>query len=77
MVDIYKLKEKDAKKEIKRINKQRAAHYKHYTGNEWGKLENYDVCINSDFMGVESAANILYNMILEKMNKTESKEVKV
>ena len=75
VVDIYKLKEKDAKKEIKRINKQRAAHYKHYTGNEWGKLENYDVCINSDFMGVESAANSLYNMIKERMDK--NKEVKV
>ena len=77
VVDIYKLKEKDARKEIKKINKQRAAHYKHYTGNEWGKLENYDVCINSDFMGVESAANSLYNIILEKMNKTENREVKV
>ena len=65
-LEIYKLKEKEAKKEIKRINKQRATHYKHYTGNEWGKKENYDICINSDFGGVENSANILYNMIKEK-----------
>ena len=69
VVDIYKIKESVAKKEIKRINKQRANHYKHYTGKEWGKLENYDVCINSDFMGVESAANALYNIIKEKIEK--------
>lgn len=65
-VDIYKLKEKDARKEIKRINKQRANHYKHYTGNEWGKLENYDICINSDFMGVENASELLYDIVRRK-----------
>ncbi|MBQ3414793.1 MAG: MATE family efflux transporter [Clostridia bacterium] len=75
VVDIYKIKENDARKEIKRINKQRAVHYKHYTGNEWGKLENYDVCINSDFMGVESAANVLYTIIKEKIKKTNVENV--
>lgn len=66
VVDIYKVSNKEAQKEIKKINKQRANHYKHYTGNEWGKLENYDICINSDFMGVENAAEFLYDIVKRK-----------
>ena len=71
VVKYYDIKEKDAEKQIKNINKQRANHYKHYTGQEWGKLDNYDICINSDFLGVEESANVLFNMIedKEKVNK--------
>lgn len=66
VVKYYNIKEKDAEKHIKQINKQRANHYKHYTGKEWGKLENYDICINSDYLGVEESANLIFNMINEK-----------
>ncbi|MCI9274672.1 MAG: MATE family efflux transporter, partial [Clostridia bacterium] len=33
--EIYGLDKKNAEKEITKINKLRANHYKHYTGNEW------------------------------------------
>ena len=49
----YGIDKKDAQKEINRINKLRANHYKHYTGNEWLEASNYDICINSDLYGVE------------------------
>ena len=65
-VKYYGLKEKDAQKEIKQINKQRANHYKHYTGKEWGKQENYDICINSD-IGVEESVNSIISIINEKL----------
>lgn len=60
---IYGLKEENAEKEIKRINKLRANHYKFYTGNDWDNKENYDICINSDKLGVEKAAETICNMI--------------
>ena len=63
-VKYYGINEKDAKKQIKQKNKQRANHYKHYTGEEWGKLEKYDICINSD-IGVEESANTIIKMINE------------
>ncbi|MBR3001972.1 MAG: MATE family efflux transporter [Clostridia bacterium] len=59
----YGIKEKDATKKIEQINKQRANHYKHYTGQQWGTLENYDICINSDFLGVEESANVILDII--------------
>ena len=55
-----------AKKEIKRIDKQRANHYKHYTGKEWKDSDNYDICINSDTFGVEKSAEIICDMLKSK-----------
>ncbi len=65
---IYGIAEKDAEKEINRINKLRANHYKHYTGNEWLEASNYDICINSDLYGVEKTADLICELVKEKTN---------
>ena len=67
----YGLDEKNAKKEIKRINKLRANHYKYYTEKEWKDNSNYDICINSDALGVEKSAELICNLIEEKINTKE------
>ena len=67
----YGLDEKNAKKEIKRINKLRANHYKYYTEKEWKDNSNYDICINSDALGVEKSAELIYDLIEEKINTKE------
>ena len=59
----YGLDEKTANKEIKRINKLRSSHYKYYTEKEWRDNSNYDICINSDALGVEKSAELICNMI--------------
>ncbi len=64
--EIYDLDETKAKKEIKRIDKLRANHYKYYTEKQWGNHTNYDICINSDTLGVEESADLICNMIKEK-----------
>ena len=64
--EIYGLSKDKAKKEINRINKLRANHYKYYTEKEWSNHENYDICINSDTLGVEKSAELICKMIEEK-----------
>ena len=64
-VNIYGLHKDKAKKEIKRIDKLRANHYKYYTEKEWNDHNNYDICINSDSLGVEKVANLICEMIEE------------
>ena len=64
--EIYELEPEKAKKEIKRIDKQRANHYKYYTGKEWKDYTNYDICINSDIFGVEKSAEIICDMLKSK-----------
>ncbi len=61
--NIYGIEEKNAEKQIKKINKLRANHYKHYTGQQWANHENYDICINSDILGVEKTADLICNMV--------------
>lgn len=61
--EFYGLSKSNAEKEIKRIDKLRANHYKYYTEKEWKDVTNYDVCINSDVLGVEKAAEMICGLI--------------
>ena len=62
-INIYGLDEEKAKKEINRIDKLRSNHYKYYTGREWSNKRNYDICINSDALGVEKSADLICEFI--------------
>lgn len=63
---IYGYEEEKAKKEIERIDKLRANHYKHYTDKDWKDFNNYDICINSDLLGVEKSADVICDIVKEK-----------
>lgn len=65
-VDFYGFNKDKAEKEIKRIDKLRANHYKHYTEKEWSSHSNYDICINSDTLGVEKSAELICEIVKEK-----------
>ena len=67
--EIYGFDKNKAEKEIKRIDKLRANHYKYYTEKEWNDHSNYDICINSDTLGVEKSADLICNMVREKETK--------
>lgn len=62
----YGLDKEKAEKEIKRIDKLRGNHYKYYTEKEWTDHSNYDICINSDVLGVEKTADFICELIKEK-----------
>ena len=65
--EIYGLEHGKAEKEIKRIDKLRANHYNHYAEKEWGNPSNYDICINSDTLGVEKSAEIVCKIVKDKV----------
>ena len=69
-VSRYHIKQEDAEREIKKINKLRSNHYKYYTGREWNDMSNYDICINSDAYGVENAADMICD-IVKNVNESE------
>ena len=69
VVDRYNIPKNRALKEIKRINKLRSNHYKYYTGSDWGNVNNYDLCINSDLLGVEKTAEVICNFVREKIGE--------
>lgn len=53
---LYDLGEKAAATLIKKTDKKRANYYNFYTSKTWGDAQNYDLCINSDALGIEGTA---------------------
>ena len=62
-IEFYGMNKENAKKEISRINKLRANHYKYYTENNWKDPSNYDICINSDAIGMENAVELICDVV--------------
>ena len=44
---------------INKTDKRRATYYNFYTGNKWGKFDNYDILINSSTLGVEGSVQLI------------------
>ena len=44
---------------INKTDKRRSSYYNFYTGNKWGKYDNYDMAINSSTLGIEGAADLI------------------
>lgn len=64
--EFYNLDAEKAQKEIARIDKLRANHYKYYTEKEWTNHSNYDLCINTATLGVEKSADLVCDMVKQK-----------
>ena len=44
---------------INKTDKRRASYYNFYTGNKWGKYDNYDIAINSSTLGIQGTAEMI------------------
>ncbi|MBR4933549.1 MAG: cytidylate kinase-like family protein, partial [Clostridia bacterium] len=55
--------EAKAKDMVIKTDKRRANYYNYYTGKKWGKIENYDLVINSTKSGVDGAVRVIKAMI--------------
>ena len=62
-IQYFNIKEKEALKTVRRINKERRKYYKYYTNLELKDMNNYDLCFNSDYMTPEEIANTIKNII--------------
>ena len=44
---------------INKTDKRRSTYYNFYTGNKWGKYDNYDLAIHSSTLGIEGTAELI------------------
>ena len=44
---------------INKTDKRRASYYNFYTGNKWGRYDNYDMAINSSTLGIDETAELI------------------
>ena len=52
-----------AKQAIIKTDKSRANYYSFYSGQKWGQVENYDLCINTTKLSVDQAVKLITDYI--------------
>lgn len=62
---------KEAKRNIRRSDKARAAYYKHISGMRWGEAKNYELTVDSS-VGTEKSAEIILAYISAHERKNSS-----
>lgn len=50
---------------IREIDKKRKDYYQYYTGNEWGKAQNYHICLESSLAGVDGCLRAVLAYLCE------------
>ena len=54
---------------INKTDKRRSSYYNFYTGNKWGKYDNYDMAINSSTLGIEGTAQLIAASAMKLMEE--------
>lgn len=59
IVNVYGETDVSVEQRIKDKDKRRAAYHRFYTDKKWGDAKNYDVCLNSGTLGIDTCVNII------------------
>lgn len=62
-VEEYGMPAERAEAMIQKGDKRRAAYYDFYTGMKWGRVENYDLTVDSDSIGLDNAAKLIEDYV--------------
>ena len=63
----YGIKNRDeAEKLVKETNRRRAYYYEAFTGLTWDDPENYDFCLNTDYLGFDGTLELILKLIEKK-----------
>ena len=63
IVRLYGESEKTPMARLNEKDKRRKVNYQHYTGRNWGQAHNYDICLDSSKVGIETCAEILIRLM--------------
>ena len=59
---------------MNKVDHRRASYYNFYTGQKWGKYDNYALAINSSLLGVEDTAKMIADFALSMKYRLEQQE---
>ena len=63
IVRLYGESEKSPLTRLNEKDKRRKVNYQHYTGRTWGQAQNYDICLDSSVLGIETCTDILVKLM--------------
>ena len=58
---------KNMEAHLRAVDKKRKDYYQFYTGNEWGKPKNYDLCLNSGSLGIDACVELIASLVSEQL----------
>ena len=63
IVRLYGESEKKPEARLAEKDKRRRVNYQHYTGRDWGRAQNYHICLDSGVIGIEQCARIIADIV--------------
>ncbi len=70
MIHAYGIPEKDARDVMVKTDKKRTAYYNYYSGEKWGRADNYDLSINSGAVGIDGAVEVIIKFAELKLRES-------
>lgn len=62
-IEQYNMPEHKAAEQIFKIDKRRANYYNYHANEKWGRADNYHLCIQSDFLGIDGTVSAIKDML--------------
>ena len=62
IVERYGQTPKAPEKRLAEKDQKRKVYYKNYTGRVWGQAQNYDICLNSGALGVDTCTDMIVQL---------------
>ena len=63
VMDREYLTEKESRDKVVRVDKEREKYYSAFSAASWGSAENYDLCVDTEKIGVERTAVIIAELV--------------
>lgn len=60
---MFSVSRREAIRRIEKIDKERSAYYRYYTGRDWDNARNYDLCLDSSNLGFQKCVDIIKGYI--------------
>ncbi len=68
-IEVYDMPPTKAAEQILKIDKRRANYYNYHANEKWGRADNYHLCIQSDYVGIDGTVELLKNYVIKGGNK--------
>lgn len=59
VMEALDLSQSKARDRVSKTDKQRRVYYDYYTSRDWGVMSNYDLCLNTEKIGIDNAAALV------------------
>lgn len=69
VIKYYNVPSNKAHSLINKVNKERKKHYKYYTNQNWDDMNNYDLALNVDSIGIKNCVTLIENYIKSKTGR--------